>query len=430
MKKISKILAVVLCLSLAVSMLVVGVSAATEKSVEFTVDSLGLENKKYTAGTTTVDGVGVEWIQLGNYGNGIQMRDKEGNTSMFWNTTAFPGGITKIELTFDDVKSTYDNADAVIFNFGNEVKGTAYSTKLSTVQGEKSYTITPDANTYTYFYLEHDLGYTFYWDSIKVYYSESEGGSEIPEAPEQPEQPETTVVDIKTALDAESGTFTVKGIVVAIDSKNVYIQDATGGICVRTNDQPADLTMGYEIIATGEKSVYNGMPQLNGSTYEVPEYEAKELVAKETTIDALTTADLATYIKLCCVTITEIFDNDGQYTLPNVTVSDGTNTIQIYKCVMDKNEDGTWAYAVGDVVDVTASVGCFKDTLQLRNTFASEISEHEDAPAGPENPEQPEDPDIPEEEIPKTADVSVLAAALVAVCATTGLVVLTKKEQF
>ena len=201
MKKISKILAVVLCLALALSVLPMAVSAATEKCVEFTADSLGLTSNSYTAGTNTVDGVGVEWIQLGNYGDGIQMRDSEKNgewrTSMFWNTSAFGSGITKIELTYSDSKSvTHANPDAVIFNFGNAAKGDAYSTKLSTEVDVKTYTIIPNASTYTYFYMEHDLGFTFYWKSIKVYYNDNGSGSGsgsggTTPAPETPVEPET-----------------------------------------------------------------------------------------------------------------------------------------------------------------------------------------------------------------------------------------------
>ena len=114
--------------------------------VELTVDSLKLPSQAYTASTATVNGVSFEFIQIGNYGDGIQMRDKDGNTSMFWNTVAFGNGIERIELVYSSTKSTYDNPDAVIFNFGNEVKGATYSTKLSTTAGVKTYTITPDAS--------------------------------------------------------------------------------------------------------------------------------------------------------------------------------------------------------------------------------------------------------------------------------------------
>ena len=188
MKKLSKIFAVVLCLALALSLLPMGAAAAsTEKSVELTVDSLGLESQKYTSTAPTeedtndveltapvaVDGVSFDFIQIGNYGNGLQMRDKDGKTSKLWNATAFAGGITKIELTIASTKSAYDNPNCMILTFGDAVKGAAYSTTLSTVEGTKSYTITPDAETYTFFYLEWDLSYSSYWDSIKIYYNET-----------------------------------------------------------------------------------------------------------------------------------------------------------------------------------------------------------------------------------------------------------------
>lgn len=183
MKKLSKIFAVVLCLAMVMALMPLGVSAATEKYVEFTVDSLELASNTYSAGTATVNGVGVEWIQLANYGDGIQMRDSqkdgEWRTSMFWNTSAMGSGITKIELTYSDTKNvTYANPDAVIFNFGTSAKGSDYSTKLSTEAGVKTYTITPDSTNYSYFYMEHDLGYTFYWKSIKIYYNDIQGGNQ------------------------------------------------------------------------------------------------------------------------------------------------------------------------------------------------------------------------------------------------------------
>lgn len=187
MKKLSKILAVVLCLVMAVSLLTFGASAAEEKSVEFTVDSLGLESQAYTASTNTVDGVAVEWIQLGNYGDGIQMRDKNGNTSMFWNTSAVDGKITKIEFTYSDSKDTYDNNNMIV-NFGKEAKGADDAQVLVTVKGTKSYTITPNGD-YSFFYIEWDTGYSSYWKSIKVYYEESEevvppaGGEDVVDPP-------------------------------------------------------------------------------------------------------------------------------------------------------------------------------------------------------------------------------------------------------
>ena len=175
MKKLSKIFAVVLCLAMIMAMLPVAVSAATENSIEFTVDTLGLENQAYTASTATVGGVGVEWVQLGNYGNGIQMRDKDGKTSMFWNTSAVSGKITKIEFTYNSEKKTY-NDNYMIVNFGNSAKGADCEKKLVTSADSTSYTITPDGD-YKFFYIEWDTSYSSYWDSIKVYYEGATGGN-------------------------------------------------------------------------------------------------------------------------------------------------------------------------------------------------------------------------------------------------------------
>lgn len=193
MKKLSKILAVVLCLTMVMAFLPMGASAA-ENCVELSVDALAMEENKYGDGTNTVGGVGIEWSHVGNYGDGLQMRDKEDKgTSKMWNTTALGTGITKIELTYSSTKEVqYANADCVIFNFGNSVQGATYSTKLSTTAGVKTYTITPNANTYTYFYLEHDLGYTLYWDSIKVYYEGTASGGSQGGSTQEPVTPPVT----------------------------------------------------------------------------------------------------------------------------------------------------------------------------------------------------------------------------------------------
>ena len=169
MKKISKILSIALCLTLVLALLPLGASATTEKYVEFTVDSLGLASQSYSAGSNTVDGVGVEWIQLGNYGDGIQVRDKNGNTSSLWNTTAFSSPIARIELVYSPTKTVdHSNPDCAIYSFGNGVGNYTSTVTLSTESGVTTYTITPDAETYTYFRFEHDLGYTQYWESITI----------------------------------------------------------------------------------------------------------------------------------------------------------------------------------------------------------------------------------------------------------------------
>ena len=177
---------------------------------------------------------------------------------------------------------------------------------------------------------------------------------------------------VAEALAATEGTFTVKGVVTLVDSSNIYVQDATGGICVRMTEKPTDIALGDTIIGTGSKTEYNGLPQLGSGTYE--KSSGKTLTAKETTIAQLTNADICTYVSLKGVTVTEVYDNNGAYTNPNITVTDGLATIQLYKGVVAKNDDGTWAVQAGDKIDILAAVGTNKGTLQLRNTLTTEIT--------------------------------------------------------
>ena len=62
----------------------------------------------------------------------------------------------------------HSNPDCAIYSFGNGVDNYTCTVKLSTESGVTTYTITPDAETYTYFRFEHDLGYTQYWESITI----------------------------------------------------------------------------------------------------------------------------------------------------------------------------------------------------------------------------------------------------------------------
>lgn len=144
-------------------------------SYVLTVDSLGLTSQSYSAGTKSVNGVEFEYVELGNYGNGIQMRNKTnsgGNVSELWNNEATNRPIKEINLTYNSENSTYDNADAFTFKFGTDTEVSAYETTLSTVKDTTTYTVTPDAETYTHFYMTLNLTYSFYWDSIEIVLAE------------------------------------------------------------------------------------------------------------------------------------------------------------------------------------------------------------------------------------------------------------------
>ena len=192
-----------------------------------------------------------------------------------------------------------------------------------------------------------------------------DSGSETPD-------PEPTFVPISTALAGAANTeFTVKGVVTFTDGRNVFLQDDTGGICLYLATKADAIALGDTVIGTGKRSVFNGMPQLGSGTYV--KSSGLTLTAKPTTLNAITESDLGTYVKLTDLEITKIDDNGGQWSSPTVTVKDAAgNTMPIYRAAMSK-ENGNWAFAVGDMVDVTAAVSTFNGTLQLRNTLADEI---------------------------------------------------------
>ena len=204
--------------------------------------------------------------------------------------------------------------------------------------------------------------------AMKLYLVTDAGGSDP--------EPEPTAVPISEALaGAKDEKFTVKGVVTFTDGSNVYLQDATGGICLYLSAADDNIKLGDTIVGTGTRGDYNGQPQLSKGTYV--KSSGLTLAAKPTTIGAITNADICTYVKLTDVEITEIYDKNGSFAAPNVTVKDAEGkTIQIFKAAM-KKVDGSYPFAVGDKVDVTAAVGYF-NKLQLRTTVASEITAHRD----------------------------------------------------
>ena len=271
---------------------------------------------------------------------------------------AMVGGVKKyvnMVVSGTHVNGAFEDKAATVYTYDAEAK-----TLIATVndapywhgtRNDKTYTtVGPCKTEYAGFYCQ------FY----------AVGGSQTPETPETPENPEG-VVDIATVLAATEGTFTVKGVVTLIDSSNYYVQDATGAICVRLAEKTTEIALGDTIIGTGARSSYNNLPQLQNSTFE--KASGMTLSAKETTIGALTTADLCTYITLKNLTVTSI--TGSEYYDAVLTDADG-KTIKLYKGVVGKDGDKL-AIKAGDVIDITCALGCYKDDLQLRNTLASEI---------------------------------------------------------
>lgn len=134
------------------------------------LDSLGITGG-YGNDTATIENIGFEFIELGTYGNGIQWRQKDGKISTLWNTDALAKAIESIVIVLNPDKSVYDNADVFSFKFGTAADSLSAEVKLSTVADQYEYTITPDAETYTYFSMKKILAdFTFYVDSITINY--------------------------------------------------------------------------------------------------------------------------------------------------------------------------------------------------------------------------------------------------------------------
>ncbi|MBQ1675213.1 MAG: CehA/McbA family metallohydrolase, partial [Oscillospiraceae bacterium] len=170
----------------------------------------------------------------------------------------------------------------------------------------------------------------------------------------------SVICPISTALaGAANATFSVQGVVTMVDGRNIYVQDATGGICLFFNTAPSDIALGDTVIFTGNRTTYKGLPELTGQSYA--KSSGLTLTAKDATIGALTDADLCTYLHIADLTVTAI---DGS----NVTVQDANgDSLPIYKPVL-----GSTTLAVGNVIDFHGALGIF-NTRQLRNTLASEI---------------------------------------------------------
>ncbi|MDO4565263.1 MAG: CehA/McbA family metallohydrolase [Clostridia bacterium] len=193
----------------------------------------------------------------------------------------------------------------------------------------------------------------------------------------------TPIGEVYAAVAGGStATYTVTGRVAVIDGTgNIYLQDDTGGICTRYSSTPA-CNLGDTLTVTGTGYVYNGLPQLSSATL------VGEVVAGDGPIDPVVVTipelgnHMCQYVQLRGVEITEIYDNSGAYTNPNVTVTDGTNSVQVYRALMNK-VDGEWEFQVGDKVNISAGVSIYNTTVQLRNSNGDEWEEYIELVAKP-----------------------------------------------
>lgn len=178
----------------------------------------------------------------------------------------------------------------------------------------------------------------------------------------------TSYVTVAEALALEAGqTATVRAVVTFVDGRNVYVQDATGAICLFLNAADENIAVGDLVEATGARAEYKGLPELSGIDSTNAE-QFKKLNSGNT-------------LPLETVTVAQLIGNPAEYMCERVKVEGGVlgaiNNAGNTPFTQDGSEINLYKlpecdFAEGDCVDVIAVVGCY-NTIQLRVT---DISEH------------------------------------------------------
>ena len=178
-----------------------------------------------------------------------------------------------------------------------------------------------------------------------------------------------TVSTIAEVIAATEGTFTVQGVVTFIDSRNVYVQDDTAGICIFLNEDASGLALGDKVQATGTRASHKGLPELSG--------------VDQTDETQFTKLSSGNELPLETVTIAQINENNAAYLCErvkiegavmgavnnsgNTPITQGENSINIYKMTSEVTA------VEGDTVDVIAVVGMY-NTVQLRVAAAADVT--------------------------------------------------------
>lgn len=176
------------------------------------------------------------------------------------------------------------------------------------------------------------------------------------------DDPQTSGITIAEGR-IETGTYTTSGIVTLVDGKSITIQDKTAGIVLRLRNYDGSIKLGDLIEATGSNSEYNGLLQLNETSYKVLSSGNPLPAAQEIALDKYL-ADAERYeserIKIINATLVTL-NTTGN----SLLTADGTQ-INIYKIPEGQ-------YQAGNIVHVTAVASQYKDTYQLRVADATHV---------------------------------------------------------
>lgn len=146
--------------------------SSTEVKTSSTLDCEALNiGSSYGDSKATVDGAAWTVKQLGNFGNGMQMRYKNNVASAFWNTTELPGTIKSVIITLNAAKPQKGNLVFVAFGETEQSAATAGS-NVSFEEATRVYTVTPSVENAKFMKFSHlTSGGSAYIDSVVIEYN-------------------------------------------------------------------------------------------------------------------------------------------------------------------------------------------------------------------------------------------------------------------
>ncbi|HIR66227.1 MAG TPA: OB-fold nucleic acid binding domain-containing protein [Candidatus Fimimonas gallinarum] len=330
------------------------------------VDTMQLVAQSYQDGTVTIDRVAFEYTELGNYGDGIQMRSKPTtattpdeltDNSTIKNTNAFHAGIKMIVVTWSDTKSVSNNTNALSFKFGTSADALGHEVMLSTVQGQTVYEIVPDAETYTYFSLEKTLyQYSMYFKSIQICFTEP---NDITYTDEEKVDAELAALKVDKLTYTEDGTATLPvagtthtDVTISWASNNAAVVVDGANLAVTMPASNAKVTLTATVKAgTVEKTksfTLNLVVDVVDAAYAL---ESGESLNGFTLTGVIGKIDDAYSEQFGNITVTIVIDN---------------RVDQPIQCFRLKGE-GCDTLAVGDKITVTGNIVNYNGTIEFNS---------------------------------------------------------------
>ena len=407
MKTISKILAILLCLTM-----VLGLAAVVSADDE-------------TATWTKLDGIS----SIGN-GDVIAITVGNGTNNYILPNTA-SGAPAVVTVTVSDNTMTsgvasnyawYVTSDASGYYFqaalenGGYLRMTESATKALAVGDRQAWTVDSNLlkngefNRYLGVYNNKDFrtyANTNSFSNQSVTFWKLNGTYTEPKA-----EVATVAENIKQVLDnaEDDSLWTVTGVVTYVNSSNIYIQDTTGGILIYKDSYATDPAVGDVITTTGAYDFYGVAELVKCTEYTKVTDSALTATVKDVALTALAD-NVCLLVKVTGpLTVTEVFDDNGSYTTPNVTAKDADgNSITLYMAPLTKDADGNWPIAVGDTINSATGVLTVNgSTYRLLSRSADEISYTVKSNDNNDDDKKNEENDNKGEETTETVKVGVM----------------------